>query len=329
MESNNKKSEKPEKNETTQIKHQFKTMNINSQSEPFISNFQTPSQNQHLYTGLSYFLMNLLNDPTVKKFYQNEVLEIPIKKLENYNDVGKIKLIFESSVGMNDINFNLHKIHDAVFYILRSTCDDDIHKAIKYGMWTSTHRNNVMLNEVYKKCKKKGIPLYLFFTVVNSGQFSGVAEMISEVRFNSIFNYWWEELKWSGVFDVNWVFVKDVHHEDVKYIKQDNICITNLRDGSFLNFKEGMELLEFFKTSGYVSDIFEAFVYMDGREEKLRMKRDSFYNYILQLKKKGFIPKFGNNRNGKYNKKNYKNDGYKKRGSNYYTPEDVEYVKKN
>ena len=73
-------------------------------------------------------------------------------------------MIFESSMGMNDVNFNLDKIHDAVFYILRSTCDDDIHKAIKYGLWTSTHRNNVMLNEVYKKCKKKGIPLYLFFT---------------------------------------------------------------------------------------------------------------------------------------------------------------------
>ena len=172
-------------------------------------------------------------------------------------------------------------------------------------------------------------------SVVNSGQFSGVAEMISEVRFNSIFNYWWEELKWSGVFDVNWVFVKDIHHEDVKYIKQDNIPITNLRDGSFLNYQQGKELLQFFKNSSFISDIFEAFVYMDGREEKLRMKRDSFYNYILQLKKKGFIPQFNNknmkyqNNNYKKNFKNYDHNGYKKRGSKYgYANEEVEYVKK-
>ena len=42
--------------------------------------------------------------------------------------------------------------------------------------------------------------------------------MVSEVRFNQIFNYWWEELKWSGVFDVNWIFVKDILHEDIKDI---------------------------------------------------------------------------------------------------------------
>ncbi len=162
--------------------------------------------------------MNILNDPSVKKFYQNEVLEVPLKKLEKYEDYAKIKLIFESCEGMNDMNFDLHKIPNASFFILRSTCDDDLHKAIKYGVWTSTHRNNVMLNEAFKRCKKKGIPLYLFFTVVNSGQFTGVAEMISEVKFHSIFNYWWDELKWSGCFDINWVFVKDVHHEDIKYI---------------------------------------------------------------------------------------------------------------
>ncbi len=167
--------------------------------------------------------------------------------------------------------------------------------------------------------------------MVNSGQFSGVAEMISEVRFNYIFNYWWEELKWSGVFDINWVFVKDIHHEDVKSIKQDDIPITNLRDGSFLDFAKGKELLEFFKNTPFISDIFEAFGYMDGREEKLRMKRDSFYNYILQLKKKGFIPQF-NNKNPKFNQnnKNFKNnnDSYKKRGSKFETVEDVEYIKK-
>ena len=47
--------------------------------------------------------------------------------------------MFESSIGMNNPNFEPNKIKDAAFYILRSTCDDDIHKAIKYGLWTSTH----------------------------------------------------------------------------------------------------------------------------------------------------------------------------------------------
>ena len=60
---------------------------------------------------------------------------------------------------------------------------------------------------------------------MKSGQFSGVAEMVSEVKFNFIFNYWWEELKWSGYFNVNWIIVKDLHHNDVKDIKQNDMSI--------------------------------------------------------------------------------------------------------
>lgn len=38
--------------------------------------------------------MNILNDPSVKKYYRNQVIEIPMKKLESYDDVAKIKLFF-------------------------------------------------------------------------------------------------------------------------------------------------------------------------------------------------------------------------------------------
>lgn len=88
--------------------------------------------------------------------------------MENYKDKSKIKIIFDSVKNMNDPNFHPEEIYDAYFYILRSTCDDDIHKAIKYGFWTSTHKNNVILNNLYKKASKKNIPIYLFFTVVKS-----------------------------------------------------------------------------------------------------------------------------------------------------------------
>lgn len=54
-----------------------------------------------------------------------------------------------------------------------------------------------------------------------------------------------------------------------------------MRDGSQLDIDNGKKLLEIFKYYSYVSDIFEEFSFMDEREEKLRMKRDSFYNYII------------------------------------------------
>lgn len=125
--------------------------------------------------------------------------------------------------------------------------------------------------------------------MVNSGQFCGIAEMASEVRFNQIFNYWWEDLKWSGVFEINWVYIKDLHHADVKNISYNGQPIATLKDGSEIDFQAGRELLETFRTYPFVSDIFEAFKFMDEREVVLRAKRDSYYEIFKQLNEKGFI----------------------------------------
>lgn len=125
--------------------------------------------------------------------------------------------------------------------------------------------------------------------MVNSGQFCGIAEMASEVRFNQIFNYWWEDLKWSGVFDVNWVYVKDVHHADVKHIAFNGTPIANLKDGNEIDFEAGKALLEMYRTYPFVSNIFEAFQYMDEREKVLRVKRDSYYEMFKKLNEKGLI----------------------------------------
>lgn len=62
-----------------------------------------------------------------------------------------------------------------------------------------------------------------------------------------------------------------------------------MRDGSAVDYDNGRELMEIFRDYNSESNIFEDFQFMDSREEKLRMKRDSFYNYILQLREKGFL----------------------------------------
>lgn len=113
--------------------------------------------------------------------------------------------------------------------------------------------------------------------------------MASEVRFNQIFNYWWEDLKWSGVFDVNWVYIKDVHHADVKHITYQNTPIPSLKDGNEIDFAAGKALLEAYRAYPLVSNIFEAFQYMDERENILRIKRDSYYEMFKKLNEKGLI----------------------------------------
>ena len=113
--------------------------------------------------------------------------------------------------------------------------------------------------------------------------------MSSQVRFDNIFNYWWEDLKWSGVFNINWIFIKDVPHNDVKNIYYNNSPISSLKDGSEIDLATGKQVLEHFRTSAFVSDIFEYFYFMDEREKRLRGKRDSYYEVFKVLNERGFL----------------------------------------
>ena len=152
--------------------------------------------------------------------------------------------------------------------------------------------------------------------------------MTGEVRFNMIFNYWWEELKWSGTFPVRWVYVKDLHHDVVTNLEVDGTSIVKLKDGSHLPFNTGIEVLKAFRDTDFISDIFEAFEYMDGREEKLRYKRDKVYSYIQELKGKGILPTMEPKTKKDYGKKGgkKKNKEYRYKGDEYES--DVKYVKK-
>ena len=138
--------------------------------------------------------------------------------------------------------------------------------------------------------------------------------MASEVRFNQIYNYWWEDLKWSGVFDINWIFIKDIHHTDVRNLSCNGTPIANLKDGSEIDFVTGKSLLDSFKSLPVISDIFEAFSFMDEREKILRIKRDSYYEIFRQLNAKGFIEDSKNERSGE--KKVVKQEGKSLRQDN-------------
>lgn len=277
---------KPEiQDETENINEKFKTIDLGSKFQPKKKKPTEPDQKGPI------FYHYLLNDFNAMKYYQTDVLAQPFKKLEHYKDISKIKCAFPSTLKMNDPNFEPRKLKNAKFFILRSTCDDDIHKAIKYGFWTSTYKNNVLLNDLFKKYSRSGTPVYLIYTVVGSGQYCGLAQMSSEVELKKTFSYWWEEVKWSGVFRVNWIYVKDLLYDEVEDIRLRNgNKVVSSKDGTELDFETGMEMLKRFKNSIYVSDIFEYFEFMDNREEKIRLKRDSMNQIIGKLKSKGLIP---------------------------------------
>ena len=53
-------------------------------------------------------------------------------------------------------------------FIAKSFSEDDVHKAVKYGIWTSLPHNNAKLADAWDN--ELG-PIYLLFSVNRSGRF--------------------------------------------------------------------------------------------------------------------------------------------------------------
>ena len=72
----------------------------------------------------------------------------------------------------------------ARFFVIKSYTEDDVHKSLKYEIWSSTDPGNKRLDKAFKDTAGRG-PIYLFFSVNASGHFCGMAEMLTPVSFIS------------------------------------------------------------------------------------------------------------------------------------------------
>ena len=78
-----------------------------------------------------------------------------------------------SSINRDDYNKENFQIsyEKAKFFIIKSYSEDDVHKSIKYGVWSSTPNGNKRLDEAYKKAEEKSesvsnaCPIFFFFSV--------------------------------------------------------------------------------------------------------------------------------------------------------------------
>ena len=103
-----------------------------------------------------------------------------------------------------------------------------------------------------------------------SGRFVGVAKMTSEVDENMIFEYWAMDDVWKGLFQVEWVFIKDVPNKFLKDIKLSNNGfkpVTNSRDTQEIPRNEGEIFLKVFEEFKYQTCILQHFQYYDERQE--------------------------------------------------------------
>jgi len=161
----------------------------------------------------------------------------------------------------------------ARFFIIKSYSEDDVHKSIKYGIWASTDTGNRRLDAAYRESASRG-PIYLFFSVNASGQFSGMAQMESAIDYTKKFGAWAQD-KWSGTFAIRWVIVKDLPNSQFRHIllaNNENKPVTNSRDTQEILLDQGREMLAICASFRARTSVLDDFGFYDKRQELLEAR---------------------------------------------------------
>ena len=223
------------------------------------------------YDGHNYFLSYYNN---IYPNYSNNNFYNPYKKDNSLNRKEKyIKKKYPNLIDINKNNSNILKEinTDCKFFIIKSFSEEDIHKSIKYGVWSSSKNSNNILSNAFYITKEKESFVYLFFSSNGSGRYVGVAKMLSPCDFNKIFDYWTQDNKWPGLFEVEWIFIKDVPFKEFK-----NIIIT-MKDGEIQNiaiarntqeipYEQAKNMLNIIEKYENKTDILDNFEFYDIRQ---------------------------------------------------------------
>ncbi|EOA13264.1 hypothetical protein CARUB_v10026294mg [Capsella rubella] len=178
---------------------------------------------------------------------------------------------------------------EAKFFVIKSYSEDDIHKSIKYNVWSSTPNGNKKLDASYNEAKQKseGCPVFLLFSVNTSGQFVGLAEMVGPVDFNKTVEYWQQD-KWIGCFPVKWHFVKDIPNSSLRHItleNNENKPVTNSRDTQEVKLEQGMKVIKIFKDHASKTCILDDFVFYENRQKIIQERKSKH----VQIKKQDLV----------------------------------------
>lgn len=171
------------------------------------------------------------------------------------------------------------------FFIIKSFSEEDIHKAIKYNLWTSTKKGNQTLNNAFKKCKENNGNVYLIFSSNRSGRYIGVARMKSEVNYNQNFPFWTQDNKWGGIFDLEWIFIKDVPlylFKDIVIMHKEGESgsVINARDTQEVPYAEAVKMITIIQNYSHSNTILEHFEYYDIRQENYEKSNPAIMGQI-------------------------------------------------
>ena len=196
-------------------------------------------------------------------------------KVPNSGIVGRLHSL--NKYNPSELTLNLSS---ARYFVIKSYAEDDIHRSIKYSMWTSTEHGNRRLDQAFRE--QRGRPVYLVYSVNGSGHFCGMAQMKSEVDFHNATGVWAQD-KWKGRFDVKWLYVKDVPNSQLRHIRlenNENKPVTNSRDTQEIPSEKGKQVVKIVHSYNHTTSIFDDFEHYEKKQQEDSQKKVYIAEYV-------------------------------------------------
>ncbi|CAM0957619.1 unnamed protein product [Alopecurus aequalis] len=146
---------------------------------------------------------------------------------------------------------------NAKFFVIKSYSEANVHKSIKYGVWSSSLHGNRRLDSAFRDAQliaassSSLCPVFLFFSVTESSHFCGVAEMVGPVDFHKDMDFW-SKHKWSGSFPVRWHIIKNIPNAALQQVllqNNEDLPVTVSRDTQEIHYGPGTCMLKIFKST--------------------------------------------------------------------------------
>ena len=260
----------------------------------FYNNNYQNKQRYHQMYNMPPYAQNYYNNP----YFQQQILY----RTEMY--------ICSKYRNLIDINQRNAKILESInsnckFFVIKSFSEEDVHKSIKYNVWSSSKDGNLTLSNAFRIAEEGKGNVYLFFSCNGSGRYAGVAKMKAICDENKSFGLWTQDGKWPGLFDVEWIFIKDVPFKEFKDIiitmKDGEVKpISNSRDTQEIPYEQAKIMLQRIAEYQNTNTILEHFEFYDMRQDN--------YERNVEMKNKQMKNEQNNNNNINTNNENKKKD---------------------
>ena len=229
---NNQKKKKNKKDNNYNIINNLNSSHLNIKQQHYNPTHSLNSQNK---TINNRYNLHLINQNYLETHYP-KILNLH-RKYSQYNKI--------------DIT------NGSTYYIIKSFNIENIHKAIKYGVWSTTYSCNNTFDKAYTEAKSRGAEVYLFFSTNSTFAFQGLARLNSKFQSKS-FNFWKGSDKYKafqGSFEIEWVVIKDVPNSTLDKVCINNIPFSKMRNGVEINETDALLSIKLIEAFYYCSSL--------------------------------------------------------------------------